>query len=310
MGFRRYIGATPLAAATFLTAPNPADALDSPHLVTGAAGSPQIGYVYDDRGPHSCYDASSGARTYYLRDAMGTVIALVGDDPTTVDGRATLHYGSFGNIRRTTGPSELTGLPAAVDGDFRLHGMWLEATDLYYVRARTYDPEVGAFTSRDPAAGRRSVPEAVEPYRAFRAQPTRLSDPTGRSTLIEQSVGLNIRFNLATAAAARTLVVAAVGTCTAKALFTDVGPLDDLCDFDGDSWELVRYDAVPNPRFPLNVLRDAEYRSLRNGNPVLAFDDLFGAPAATPIPPQQFINTPFSQLVFILKTTYMFDFAG
>ncbi|MAT26307.1 MAG: hypothetical protein CMN31_01780 [Sandaracinus sp.] len=50
-------------------------------------------------------------------------------------------------------------------GDLRFQGTWLEeGTGLYDVRAREYDPQVGRFTSRDPAEGRRDRSETCSPH--------------------------------------------------------------------------------------------------------------------------------------------------
>jgi len=162
-----------------LVAPTPGTSLESPWLVMDASGAARVGYVYAGEHALARYDAITGARVYYLSDAMGSVIGLVGDSP--VD-RATIHYDGFGNVRRTGGVAALAALPSEKGGDFRFQGMWSDAgTGLYYVRARVYDAAIGRFLSRDPAEGTRQDPASYLPYAFAQNLPTQLVDPTGRS---------------------------------------------------------------------------------------------------------------------------------
>ena len=206
----RDAGGTPTAELRFATAPTLAAGLDSPHLVTDAAGAPVGGYVFDGEHPLARYDATGDA-TYYLRDAMGSVIGLVDGAGT---GSARIHYDGFGNVRRTDGA--LAALPAGRGGDYRFQGMWLDPyAGLYYVRARTYEPQTGRFTTMDPRSGETERPEGFRPYTLNASNPLVFRDPSGLSdtTLVGQSVSVAVGLSMASVAqiAIRTLVIGGIG---------------------------------------------------------------------------------------------------
>lgn len=72
--------------------------------------------------------------------------------------------------------------------------MWLDPdAGLYYVRARTYEPETGRFATRDPAALRPVVPETTVPYALAQSNPYVMRDPSGRTTLQELSISGYVR---------------------------------------------------------------------------------------------------------------------
>jgi hypothetical protein len=50
-----------------LVAPTLDEGLESPWLVMDAGGSARLGYVYSGEHPLARYDATTGARVYYLR---------------------------------------------------------------------------------------------------------------------------------------------------------------------------------------------------------------------------------------------------
>lgn len=159
---------------------------DSPLLVSESGGAPVRSYVYD--GEHALMrleDSGAGTEpTYYLRDAMGSVIALVDSSGART---ARFDYDAFGAIENASGAD--AALP--VDGDFRHHGMWLDrgvggsggSGGLYHVRHRSYDPETGRFVTRDPVEAGQSDPEAWMPYVANRNNPHVWRDPEGLTTL-------------------------------------------------------------------------------------------------------------------------------
>jgi RHS repeat-associated protein len=80
--------------------------------------------------------SSTGVRTFYHRDALGSVIALSDASGATTD---RFSYGPFGET------NSLAGEP------FRYTGHRLDAeTGLYYYRARYYSPSLGRFLQTDP----------------------------------------------------------------------------------------------------------------------------------------------------------------
>ena len=64
--------------------------------------------------------------------------------------------------------------------------MFDEDTGLYYLRARYYDPDIGAFLSTDPVAGDPFQPLSLNRYNYAANDPINLSDPNGEFfTLID-----------------------------------------------------------------------------------------------------------------------------
>ena len=173
-------------AHRFVVGPTHTASLESAHLVTTTTGAEELGYVFapipgGQEHPLFRYDPVTSEVVYYLQDAMGSVIGLA--DGTAAN-TSTLQYDGFGNERASTGV--LASLPVESRGDYRFHGMWRDAsTDLYYVRARTYDARTGRFLSRDPVEGQRARPETFEGSRAFVGNPYVMRDPAGTMTLRE-----------------------------------------------------------------------------------------------------------------------------
>jgi RHS repeat-associated protein len=177
----------------FLVAPTVGDDLESPHLVADGSNSLKAGYVFLDGRPIVRYNASGGANNvYYLEDGMGSIIGLVDTNQASV---AVFTYDGFGQTRSATGSQ--VAPPAGTGGDFRFHGLWLEAdTGLYHARARDYDPRTGRFLSRDQHAGHFRRPETLNPYAFALNNPNIFSDPSGEFTLVEINVSGAIESSL------------------------------------------------------------------------------------------------------------------
>jgi RHS repeat-associated protein len=109
-----------------------------------------------------------------------------------------VRYDGFGNVRSATGPQAQT--PTGSGGDWRFHGEWLEnATGLYHLRAREYDPRTGRFVSRDPIEGMVEAPETLHPYAFAGRNPHTQSDPTGLFSVASISLGVNFQSQLQSA---------------------------------------------------------------------------------------------------------------
>jgi len=189
----------------YLEAPLPQSYLDGPHAVLDDTGTPLAVYVYAGDEPLMRIDPATGEATYYLADPEGSVIALAdaAGAPT-----ARLRYDGFGDPRGSS------ALPAGTLGDFRFHGMWLDPTGLYHVRARSYDPVTGRFLSRDPAEGDPQRPETFGAYAFANGNPYVWRDVTGRYSLAELSTSLEVQVQLHLVALAR----AALLTCELVAM--------------------------------------------------------------------------------------------
>ena len=186
---RRVAASGPSGDRRFVVAPTVGEGFDSPHLVTDGAGALAAAWVWGGFEPLMRFGPDGPV--YYLTDAMGSVIGLA---DAAGDSAASFRYDGFGNLRSATGPA--AGAPSALAGDLRFHGAWLEeATGLYHLRAREYDPRTGLFLSRDPVDGQLEQPETLHPYLFVEGNPQLYTDPTGLFTLIEINISINIQTN-------------------------------------------------------------------------------------------------------------------
>ena len=143
-------------------------------------------YIYDISGPLSRLMAISGDENYastfwiygqgllydtdsnyYLEDATGSMRFIANSSGSK---RSGANYDPFGNIRSSSGI-----LP-----DFQFQTQQLDSgSNLYFLRARYYDPELGRFISRDPVKGILTNPQTQNPYAYALNNPVNLSDPSG-----------------------------------------------------------------------------------------------------------------------------------
>ena len=99
---------------------------------------------------------------YHHLNALGSNIVLTDDNQTVL---ARYEYDVFGAIRNETGTSDNTR---------KFTGKEFDAdSNLYYYRARYYDPYIGRFTQRDP------VGQGVNWYAYTANNPLKYTDPTG-----------------------------------------------------------------------------------------------------------------------------------
>src|SRR5262249_14171833 len=107
----------------FLVAPTPGTDLESPLLIADAYNAVAAGFVYLGDAPMLRLDGS-GNVTYYLEDAMQSIVGETPYASSTTNNTSRFFYDGFGNARSTNGPAP--SLPAGVDGDYRFQGAWLE----------------------------------------------------------------------------------------------------------------------------------------------------------------------------------------
>jgi RHS repeat-associated protein len=111
-------------------------------------------------------------RRFYHHDALGSVVALSDNAGAVV---ARYHLDAWGRYRS---PDELTHSK----NRFGFTGyLFDQETDLYYAKARFYDPEYGRFTSQDSVLGEINEPPSLHRYFYGYANPLRYVDPTGHS---------------------------------------------------------------------------------------------------------------------------------
>lgn len=137
--------------------------------------NPAATYLAGPRGVEYRQDESTGKRSWYLYDGLGSVIAEVdeADSPGNQTGfpqiTATRTYDVYGNPLISSGATESShkfcgGLGHTSDAD----------TGLTYMRARYYDPAIGRFISEDPAG------DGANWYAYCGGNPANLVDSSGK----------------------------------------------------------------------------------------------------------------------------------
>jgi RHS repeat-associated protein len=107
-------------------------------------------------------------RAYYLFDALGSVANLT----TSAGGiQARYQYDAFGNYRSTAGASFNRFAFTGHEKD--------NETNLYYFKARFYDPETGRFLNQDAYLGDINTPPSLHRYLYAYGNPTVYVDLTG-----------------------------------------------------------------------------------------------------------------------------------
>ena len=136
-------------------------------------GSDTSAWVYAGENPIARLNPD-GTMSYYLEDAMDSVIGLTDASGATTESYS---YDAFGNL-----------LSGSATPDVGYHGAWHDATGLIDMRARAYDPKTGRFTSVDPVEPTPEAYETFHPYAFANQNPLVYSDPTGGFSLVEINV--------------------------------------------------------------------------------------------------------------------------
>jgi RHS repeat-associated protein len=110
---------------------------------------------------------SSGAISYLVTDALGSVRGVVGSSGSLA---ASTSYDAWGNPETSGGLSRYT--------PFGYAGGYTDPTGLLYLVNRYYDPQTGQFLTIDP-----DVASTGEPYGYASDDPVDNSDPSGLCTL-------------------------------------------------------------------------------------------------------------------------------
>jgi RHS repeat-associated protein len=116
--------------------------------------------------------SAGGSNHYFHYDSLGSVSNLTS---STGGGEWTYAYEPFGPIRTQTQDD-----PLAPQSPMRFAGELADSTDLYYLRARQYEPLVGRFLQPDPARASHATPY-LSVYAYVANRPTIMVDPSGMS---------------------------------------------------------------------------------------------------------------------------------
>jgi len=115
----------------------------------------------------------SGATSYYHADGLGSVTSLSTPAGVLVNSYT---YDSFGKLTNSSG---------SLSNSFRYTAREFDSeTNLYFYRARYYDPAVGRFLGEDPIG----FGGGVNFYNYASGSPTNFSDPTGLLSLCTRPV--------------------------------------------------------------------------------------------------------------------------
>jgi RHS repeat-associated protein len=151
---------------------------DSRFLEYDTAGLQVAKYSYGADRLISLVRSDEGTRFYHL-DGLGSVTALT--DPSGVV-TSRLHLDAWGVFRN---PDEMNG-PGASRNRFAFTGYVFDReTELYFAKARFYDPTVGRFTSQDSFLGDIDAPPSLHRYFYGHARPTVMIDPTGHIAFLK-----------------------------------------------------------------------------------------------------------------------------
>jgi RHS repeat-associated protein len=113
--------------------------------------------------------------SFYSMDAQGSVRQLTNTDGVVTD---TYEYDAFGKLISQTGSTPNVYLYTGERFDADL--------GLYHLRARSYNPDRGRFTSMDPFGGWVEDPLSIHKYLYVHADPVNLFDPLGLSAASEE----------------------------------------------------------------------------------------------------------------------------
>ena len=110
----------------------------------------------------------SGTTSYYQADGLGSLTSLSNTAGALAQ---TYTFDSFGKQTASSGsltnPFQFTGRESDSE------------TNLYFLRARYYDPAIGRFLSEDPIGFK----GGIDFYRYVRNNPVRFTDPSGRGPI-------------------------------------------------------------------------------------------------------------------------------
>ncbi len=153
------------------------DDILSVHVTSHGVSSQNGGNALNDG---SVISKSQGS-FYFLKDSLGSVTEITNSDGNIISSYQYNVFGALQSIKDSSG-NIVSFWDAPVRNQFTFTGREFEPEmDIYYYRARYYDPQTGRFLQKDPDPGNLINPETfVNKYAYAQNQPARFTDPTGR----------------------------------------------------------------------------------------------------------------------------------
>ena len=109
---------------------------------------------------------------YYIKDALGSVTAITNNSGNIVESYS---YDAYGRPTIYNG-NDVPISDSAIGNFYLFTGRrYAAVTQLYFYRARYYDPVIGRFISRDPLG----ISAGLNLYSYVEGNPVMLTDPTG-----------------------------------------------------------------------------------------------------------------------------------
>ena len=150
----------------------------------------KIKYLYDENSIIGMlYTSGSTTATYYFqRNLLGDVIGIYNTSGTKVGGYA---YDAWGNYTIT---SDTTNYDVATANPIRYRGYYYDDnTNLYYLNARYYSPELRRFISPDDTAYLDpEMPNGLNLYCYCNNDPVNYADPSGHLSIAAILIGIAI----------------------------------------------------------------------------------------------------------------------
>jgi len=132
-------------------------------------------FIWDFSGPFSMIDYYEGVQEsfYYLKDILGSTVALTDTDGNVVE---RYFYEPYGTTIISDGDGSNTRTSSAYGNPFMWTGQRYDSTNnLYHFWARTYSPVLGRWLQRDPLG----YVDGLNLYQYVHSNPVRYIDPYG-----------------------------------------------------------------------------------------------------------------------------------
>ena len=209
--------------------------------------SDSIVYLYDQNSIIGMlYTVDGATSTYYFqRNLLGDVIGIYNTSGTKVGGYA---YDAWGNCTITLNTNGI-----ATRNPIRYRGYYYDAdTNLYYLNARYYSPELRRFISPDDTAYLDpETPNGLNLYCYCNNDPVNYADPNGHFLI---TLGVIAFFTVAAAASVALPVIA-----TAMFVFAVKGLIERIVDATSKPKTPVKFD--PKPPKNQNFSIDSDFVS-------------------------------------------------